>query len=398
MAAKNLLTAMQVKNAPVGKHCDGSGLWLHKRADGGAQWVLRVTVHGRRREMGLGSLDDVSLGEARRLAEKWRVMVREGKDPIKERERLSREAAKSDSRLQNVADAAFEARKAELKGDGKAGRWFSPLELHVLPKLGKVPVEDIDQRDIETVLKPLWHTKAETARKALNRLGIVLKHGAAMGYDVDLQATLKAKALLGKSRHTSTNIPALHWQQVPEFYAEVGETTITQLALKLLILTAVRSGPLRLAEWQEFEDDVWTIPADKMKSRKDEASDFVVPLSGEAIRLLHVLRPFERDGLVFPSIRKGPISDMAMTKMLKDRGHAFRPHGFRSSFRTWCAEATDTPDKIAETALAHSIGTKVQKAYLRTEYFERRKALMERWAQYVTGGSADVVRLGVQNG
>lgn len=130
---------MQVKNAPIGKHCDGSGLWLHKRSDGGAQWVLRVTVHGRRREMGLGALDDVSLGEARRLAEKWRAIVREGKDPIKERERLSREAAKSDSRLQNVADAAFEARKAELKGDGKAGRWFSPLELHVLPKLGRSP-------------------------------------------------------------------------------------------------------------------------------------------------------------------------------------------------------------------------------------------------------------------
>jgi len=360
--------------------------------------VLRVTVHGRRREMGLGSLDDVSLGEARRLAEKWRAIVREGKDPIKERERLSREAAKSDSRLQNVADAAFEARKAELKGDGKAGRWFSPLELHVLPKLGKVPVEDIDQRDIETVLKPLWHTKAETARKALNRLGIVLKHGAAMGYDVDLQATLKAKALLGKSRHISTNIPALPWKQVPEFYADVGEKTITQLALKLLILTAVRSGPLRLAEWHEFEDDVWTIPADKMKSRKDEASDFTVPLSSEAKRVLDVLRPFERDGLVFPSIRTGPISDMAMTKMLKDRGHDFRPHGFRSSFRTWCAEATDTPDKIAETALAHSIGTKVEKAYLRTMYFERRKALMERWGQYVTGGGADVVRLGVRNG
>lgn len=389
---------MQVKNAPVGKHCDGSGLWLHKRSDGGAQWFLRFVVHGRRREMGLGSLDDVSLGEARRLAEKWRAVVREGKDPIKERERHSREAARSDSRLENVADAAFEARKAELKGDGKAGRWFSPLELHILPKLGKVPVEDIDQRDIETVLKPLWHTKAETARKALNRLGIVLKHGAAMGYDVDLQATLKAKALLGKSRHKSKPIPALHWKQVPDFYAEIGENSVTKLALKFVILTALRPGPVRKAEWSEIEDTVWTIPGDKMKGRKDETVDFVVPLSSEAMRLLSVLRPFQRGGLIFPSVKRGPISDMAMTKMLDDLGHSFRPHGFRSSFRTWCAEATDTPDNIAETAIAHSIGTKVQRAYLRTEYFERRKVLMERWAQYVTSGSAEVVRLGVQNG
>lgn len=393
MPAKNKLTALQVKNVPPGKYNDGGGLWLHRRADGGAQWFLRVVVHGRRREMGLGSLDYVSLGEARQLAEKWRAVVRQGKDPIKERERLAREAAKTDSRLENIANEAFEARKAELKGDGEAGRWFSPLRLHVLPKLGQVPVEEIDQRDIRDALKPIWHSKGETARKALNRLGIALRHGAAMGYDVDLQAVDKAKELLGKSRQKSSHIPSLDWREVPAFYQTLGAKTMSELALRLLILTAVRSGSLRFARWEHINGDTWTIPAEDMKGLRDKTDDFEVPLSAEALSVLEHLRPFERSGYIFPGARKGVMSDVAMLKYLKDRGYEFRPHGFRSSFRTWCDEATDTPQRISETALAHSVGTKVQRAYLRTQYFERRRLLMEQWAQFVSGQTAQVIRI-----
>jgi hypothetical protein len=197
MPARHKLSSAQVRNAAPGKYADGAGLWLHKRPDGGAQWFLRITLHGRRREMGLGSLAEVSLKEARVSAEKWRAVLRDGKDPIKERDRIRRLAAREDNSLAVVARDAFESRKAELKRDGAAGRWFSPLELHVLPKLGKVRVEDLDQHDIRTVLAPIWHSKAETANKALQRLNIVLRHGAALGLDVDLQATEKAKALLG---------------------------------------------------------------------------------------------------------------------------------------------------------------------------------------------------------
>ena len=212
--ALNKLSAAQVKNHGPGKYSDGGGLWLHKRPDGGAQWFLRVVVHGRRREMGLGSLTHVSLKEAREEATKWRTVARKGKDPIKERERLRREAEKADHTLETIAHEAFEARKAELKGDGKAGRWFSPLELHVLPKLGRVPIEELDQRDIKSTLAPIWHTKADTARKAMNRLGIVLRHAAAMGLDVDIQATDKAKALLGKSRHKPKHVPSMDWRDM----------------------------------------------------------------------------------------------------------------------------------------------------------------------------------------
>ena len=170
MTRLHSLSSAFLKSAKPGKHNDGSGLWFHKRADGGAQWVLRVVVHGRRREMGLGGYPAVGLKNARGLALKWREQVMLGNDPVKVRDKALREAARNDHLLKTVALAAFEAKKAELKGDGKAGRWFSPLQHHVLPKLGKVPVEDINQQDIAETLAVIWHDKADTARKAINRL------------------------------------------------------------------------------------------------------------------------------------------------------------------------------------------------------------------------------------
>jgi integrase len=383
MGATNRLTALEVKNSAPGKYADGGGLWLHRRRDGGGQWFLRVTVHGRRREMGLGSITHVSLKEARAEAEFWRSFARQGKDPIKERERRRREAERSDTSLTSIALAAFEAKKAELKGDGKAGRWLSPLELHVLPKLGKVPIEEVDQRDISSVLSPIWHTKGETARKAMNRIGIVLRYAAAMGLDVDLQATQKAKELLGKSRQKLQHIPALDWRELPAFYTSLRDGTLTELALRLLILTAVRSGSLRHARWEHIEGDIWTIPAENMKGKVGRTDAFRVPLSSEAKLVLDSLKDFQRDGLVLPGLKRGVMSDMTMSQYLKDRGHPFRPHGFRSSFRTWCSEATDTPREISEKALAHSVGTSVERSYNRTDFLERRSLLMESWGDYV---------------
>lgn len=299
---------------------------------------------------------------ARETAEQWRAVVRQGKDPIKERARLQREAAKGDNTLAMVALEAFEARKAELKGDGKAGRWFSKLQLHVLPKIGKIPVEDNDQQDIKHALAPIWHEKAETARKAINRLAIVMRHAAAMGLDVDIQATDKAKAkamakaLLGKSRHNTSHIPSLHWKEVPAFYESLSDGTITHLALRLLILSGLRSKPIRFCKLDQIEGDIWTVPAENMKARKDKATDFRVPLSKEMLSIIEQAKPFAREGFLFPNVRKGVISDATMYRLLERRGLEVRPHGFRSSLRTWCAEATDTPLEVAEMALAHIAG------------------------------------------
>lgn len=391
MGALNRLSAAKVKNAPPGSYCDGGGLWLIKRKDGGAQWVLRVTIHGRRREMGLGNLQSVSLKEAREAAERWRSVVRDGKDPIKERERERRKAARDDHTLAAVAKEAFEARKAELREDGKAGRWFTPLELHVLPKLGKVPVEDIDQRDIKNTLGEIWDTKAETARKAMNRLNIVFQHAAAMGLDVDLQATQKAKALLGKSRHKATPIPALPWQEVPAFYQSLSDGTVTHLALRLLILTGLRSKPIRFCHLDQIAGDTWTVPAEIMKAQKDHEQEFRVPLSKEALDVIEQAKPLSRDGFLFPGARKGVISDATMSALMERRGLEARPHGFRSSFRTWCAEATTSSEDLAETALAHATGNKVSRAYKRTDLLDLRRPLMAKWADFVTGKTAGKV-------
>ena len=244
------------------------------RPDGGAQWFLRYTLFGRRHEMGLGSFPDVTLKAARLEAEKWQAVVRDGKDAIKEPERQRREAESNLHILNDIARDAVESRKAELKGDGKAGRWFSPLELHVLPKLGKMPVSQIEQRDIRDTLATIWHNKADTARKAMNRLSICMRHAAALGLDVDLQATDKAKALLGKQRHFPKNIPAMNWRDVPALYQSLDGGSISELALRLLILTAVRSANVRKLHLDQIDDDIWTIPAEAMKGRVGATSDF----------------------------------------------------------------------------------------------------------------------------
>ena len=385
----NRLNAAKVKNAAPGKYSDGGGLWLFKREDGGGQWILRVTVHGRRREMGLGSLTEVSLKEARAAAIKWRTTVRDGTDPIKERERQRREAMRNLHLLKDIAVSAFDSRKAELKGDGIAGRWFSPLELHILPKLGKVPVADLDQVDIRDTLAPIWHVKADTARKAMNRLSICIQHAAALGLDVDMQACDKARALLGKQRHKAEHIPSLPWQEVPAFYASLDDGSVTHLALRLLILTGVRSGPLRFLREDQLEGDVWTVPGEAMKGKRDDR----VPLSPEALEVITEARRHARDGYLFPSVRKGVISDATMGRLMERRGMEARPHGFRSSLRNWLAEATDAPHEVAEACLAHVTGNAVSRAYKTSDLLEQRRVLMIRWAQHVTGQNGQVLQM-----
>ncbi|NRB01812.1 MAG: integrase arm-type DNA-binding domain-containing protein [Rhodobacteraceae bacterium] len=381
----NKLSAAFVKSAPIGKHADGGGLWLHKRLDGGAQWFLRVTVHGSRREMGLGSLPHVSLKEARLNADMWRAVAREGKDPIKVRQRQRRQAERDLHILQDVARDCFETRKAELKGDGTAGRWFSPLELHVLPKLGRVPIAEIDQHDIRSTLAPIWHAKAATAKKALERLNVCFRHAAALDLNVDLQVPDKAKALLGAQRHKVQHTPFMPWQEVPAFYASLNQGTVTHLALRLLILTiGTRSSPLRYIRSDQIDGDVWTVPADQMKGRRGAEQNFRVPLSRQAQEVISQARAYERDGYLFPNVRKGVISDATMSRYMERRGLDARPHGFRSSFRTWCSEEADAPWEVAEACLAHNTGGKVERSYKRTDYLEQRRELMQRWADLVS--------------
>ena len=385
LAKSNLLTSAFLKSAPTGKHIDGAGLWFIKRPDGGGQWMLRVSLGGKRREMGLGGFPDVSLKEARELATDYRKMAKQGIDPIKTRSQQRRGALRPKSNLSDIANAAYSAKKAELKNDGINARWFSPLQLHVLPKLGNVSVEEITQQDIAQTLKPIWEIKAETAKKAINRLNIVFTYAAAAGLDVDLNAIAKAKALLGKQRKQTQNTPALNWSEVPAFYETLTEPTTVHLALKLLILTGVRSYAVRYAHVDQFDGKTWVIPPENMKGQLHQVSEFRVPLSTEAQEVIAVAKQFECDGYLFAGVRRGVISDASMSRLMERRGMAERPHGFRSSLRTWLAECTSATEEVAETVLAHKVGSKVVRAYRRTDHFEERAILLERWAQHVTG-------------
>lgn len=373
----NVLRELTARNLPAGKHADGQGLWLWKRDRERGQWKLRVVVHGKRREMGLGRWPDVGIGEARERAAEARRLLRDGVDPVAAR--LKAKRSQAPLTLAAAIDGCFAARKLELKGEGEAGRWMSPLTLHIVPKLGRMPVEELDQHVLKEALEPLWNTKGETAEKALNRMGLVLKHAAALGLNVDLQATMKARALLGKQRRTVQHIPAMPYEDAPEFYAWLkGRDAVAANALRFLMLTMARTSEVRLAPLVEFGGDLWSIPAERTKTGVARR----VPLVKEAVRIVEARRKTGSEYL-FPAYKGKPISDAAMAKLMKDAGLVARPHGFRSTFRTWAEEQTDAPFEVKESVLGHAVDGGVVAAYQRSDRLEKRRALIRRWERFL---------------
>ena len=220
-----------------------------------------------------------------------------------------------------------------------------------------------------------------------------MKYAAAAGLDVNMQATMKAKALLGAQGDEQKHISSIPWQEIPTFYKNLSGGSVTELALKLTILTALRSGAIRHLRYEYIENNILTVPAELMKGNRGKKTEFRVPLSKEALEVIEQLKHFERDGYLFANKNKGIMSDATMARHMERRGMQERPHGFRSSFRMWCAEATDTPREIAETALSHVTGSKVERAYNRSDYLERRKVLMQGWADYCSNTESKVIPL-----
>lgn len=340
--------------------------------------MLRLVVAGKRREMGLGRWPDVSIAEARERAASARRTLRDGKDPIVDRERL----AQSIDRLTLAAasEGCFNARKAELKNDGKSGRWYSPLKVHVLPRYGNTAIEDVDQHLLVKLLEPLWHTKSVTAGKIMSRMNLILKHAAALGLDVDLQATMKARALLGKPRHTVQHIPAQPYSEAPAFYQWLSTKPFQScLALRFLILTATRTSEIRFARFDEIDGDIWIIPPERTKT----GAEHRVPLPSEALHVLERVRTAPEQELLFPSPTGKPMSDATMSRFMEREGYCARPHGFRATFRTWVEEQTNTEYEVKETALGHKVDKGVVGAYQRSDRLEKRRNLMETWAQFL---------------
>lgn len=369
---------MKARSLGVGKHADGQGLWLWKSSKDRGSWVLRLVVNGSRREMGLGPWPDTSIAEARERAAEARKMLRAGIDPVQERrQRLHRVHAMT---VQEAIESCFAAKQAELKNDGAAGRWLSPLSVHIVPKIGREPIETVDQHTLKRALEPVWHSKPEAARKALNRMNLTLKHAAAFGLEVDLQAVMKTRALLGKQRHETTHIPALPYKEAPAFYKMLcAKNNQTRLALRFLMLTLARTSEIRFATYDEIQYDIWIIPPARTKTNVEHR----IPLTSEALKVIELAKKSDDQTLLFPSTQGKAMSDATMSKFMKDGGYDARPHGFRSTFRSWAEECTDATREVKEMSLGHKVGSEVERAYQRSDLLAKRRELIERWASHL---------------
>jgi integrase len=372
------LSQMKARALPPGKHADGQGLWLFKREKDRGKWMLRLVVHGTRREMGMGAWPDVSIAEARRKAEDARMVLRDGKDPVYERKRVRR--AKKPLTVKEAIEGCFEARKGELKGEGTAGRWMSPMKVHVIPKIGHYPVTDVDQHVLKELLDPIWNAKPDAAEKALQRMTLTLKYAAANGLDVDLQATMKALALLGAQRKTVEHIPSLAYEEAPAFYKWLcGINGAAALGLRFLILTLARTTEIRMMTIGEVKGDVWTLPGERTKTDTLRR----IPLVPDAVMVVELCRARSKNDYLFPAHRGKPMSDNAMSTFMTRHGYIARPHGFRATFRTWVEETTDTPFELKEAVLGHAVDSDVVEAYQRSDRFKKRRAIMEEWVNFL---------------
>ena len=362
-------------------------------ADGG-KWLWRYRFAGTAREMGLGSYPTVGLADARKARDKWALVLAGGKDPISERRReIEAEKAamaKVDPTLEEVAAMAFDGLKATLKGEGERGRWFSPLRVHVMPKIGKRRLSSLHQSDIAEALRPIWRKMHPTAEKAIQRLGIVFRWARLAGYDCEPFTIEAARHILGEVQHEPQGIEATPWRAMPALYAKLSADLTSHRALRFTMLTCARTDSVRGARFSEIDGAIWTAPGDRMKSGKP----FRYPLPPQALEIVAEARSVAVDDFLFPSYRRGAcITENALLKALNALGEAGRPHGFRSSFRTWVQETRACDYDVAETVLAHQVGGKVERTYARSDLLDERAAVMGRWADYVTATPAVVVAL-----
>ena len=380
------LTASFVRTVKQpGRYGDGRGgfglsLLVKPRSVGGFSktWSQRVIVDGKPVNIGLGAWPIVTLAEARAAALKNRRAIAQGRDP-----------RATPAVVPTFAEAAEEVIRIHAQGWKKGGKseaqWRSSLNRFVLPHLGDRPVNDIQPRDVMSVLLPIWNTLPESARRIRRRIGSVMKWAVAQGFRNDNPAGDSLSAALPRNAAAPKHFPALPFAEVAAALHRVRDSRVyptRALCFEFLTLCAVRSGESRNARWEEFDTEsaVWTIPAERMKVRRTHR----VPLSRQALGVLSMARGLGEDsGLVFPAAQGGPLNDASLSRLCKDLDLGCVPHGMRSSFRDWAAECSDAPHEVCELALAHVHSDRVERAYRRTDLFERRRKLMQEWADYI---------------
>ncbi len=381
--------AVAAKKDP-GYYNDGGGLYLQVSPSLSKSWIFRYRINGGRREMGLGSLLDVALADARAKRDSFRKLLREGTDPIQARRNAELERALSAARsmtFKQCATAYIESHSAGWKNEKHKAQWESTLETYCGSVFGLLPVQEIDTALVLKALEPIWTKKPETASRVRARVERVLDWAKVRGYRDGANPALWRGHLdtllpsLEKKKRVKHH-PALPFQEMPAFMKELrAQQGLAARALELLILTATRTGETINSQWSEFDLDaaVWTIPAARMKAHREHE----VPLSPRAVAILKELNKSRSSDFVFPGKPKRPLSNMALLALLKrmDR-EEITVHGFRSTFRDWASESTNYPRDVCEMALAHQIANATEAAYRRGKLFPKRALLMRDWEKF----------------
>lgn len=396
----NALTPLAVKNAKPGRHADGGGLQLLVKESGARSWVFRFMLKGRSRDVGLGpaaGAGAIPLAKARDLADALRVKVKSGVDPLAEREQQAAEALAA-VQAAKVAGVTFRAAAATYIAANKESwrnlkhrqQWENTLETYAYPVIGDLPVASIDTPHVLEILEPIWRTKAETASRLRGRIETVLDSAKARGYRQGenparwrghLAQVLPSRTKLSRGHHK-----AMPYADVPAFVVDLAKReAVAALALEFTILTAARTGEVVGAQWGEVDlaKGIWTVPAERMKAGKEHR----VPLSPRAVEILEQVKLLGGKHL-FTGTNGNKLSGMAMSMLLRRMKLGVTVHGFRSAFRDWAAECTGYSHEVAEMALAHTIGNAVERAYRRGDLFEKRRKLMEAWADFCAGRGA----------
>ena len=370
-----------------GTYADGNGLALRIDGQGYRRWIWRGTASGKAAVRGLGGYPAISLVEARKAATRVKAAAKagtlEGAPPPPEPEAPTRVPT-----FAEAAAAVIELRKPTWKNWRHGAQWQSTLNFYAMPILGEMLVDEITTAEVLDVLEPVWTAKTETATRLRQRLETVFDWCIGHGHRQDNPAGKHVLKVLPSTKRMKEHHRALPYQDVKAALRKVGLSTaypLSKLAFRLLVLTATRSGEVRNADWSEvdWESSTWTIPADRMKAGKEHR----IPLSTQATETLRDAWAISGpEGLMFPAPRSGKaLSDMAFTQLLRRLEIPSTAHGFRSSFRDWAAEQSGASWAVCESALAHTIGSGVEQAYMRSDLFDKRRELMQGWADFCCG-------------
>ena len=394
----NKLTALTVKKLnKAGWHADGNGLYLVVESSGAKRWMQRLVVQGRRRDIGLGSVNIVSLDDARETALRFRRIARSGGNPIAER----RKAIGSTLTFKEATLKVHSLNLPTWKNEKHATQWLSSLDNHVFPFIGHLAIGSITSADIMTVLSKIWVEKPDTAKKIRQRLQLVMKWARAQGHFTGEDPIQIAEAALPKIKQLNSHFKSVPFDNIPSIFDQIEQSSLflsTKLSLQFLILTACRTSEVRESTWEEidFEQKIWRIPAERMKMKIQHN----VPLSSGALDVLKKARDIQTDsGLIFPSpMNNRALSSNALLHALQKRLRVDATvHGMRSAFKDWVSETTNYPNEVSKMALAHAVTNKIEAAYRRGDLLDKRRSMMQDWGDFVTDSEQKIIKLAVKD-